>query len=319
MAYSKFNPVTSGEINTFIGPKSAATAYASSVEATNAVAAIYGVGYGDRGYGQSAPDLTPISPNQGVIKAKWNTLYSAMTAIALHQGTSTALIPPNLTIDYGPLVAHDGSGAYNIPSVISSTDTNRFNTNSGASMSLLSNQLTVTKAASWGTSITCEVQAAFATEDAARFFFNSGGEIRIALAQPTGTAQDNAWNAALASIGSIAFKANTSTRSGAAGAAQAIGYYQLTTSNQLIYDGSNIGSGSYSTNDVLVYARAQTITGLNGAKGYQIRFVITLQDQHTNAFFDTVAAGANAVFSVLKATAVLSGIATPTFSTITAF
>lgn len=318
MAYSKFNPVTQGEINNFIGPKSQSTAYASSAEATQKIAAIYGVGYGDRGYGQSAISLAPIAQYSPAKATEWNALRNAIASIASHQGTAQALLPP-VASGYNPLVAHDGSGTYNLASMVSSVDTNRFNTNSGASMTLYSSQLTVTRAASWNATITCEVQADFASEDAARYFFNTGGEIRIALAQPTGTAQSNSWNSVLSGVGTIAFKANTTTRSGAIGTPQAIGYYQLTTSNQLIFDGSNIGSGAYSTNDVLVYARAQTITGLNGAKGYQIRFVITLQDQHTNAYFDTVAAGANAVFSVLKSTAVMTGITTPTFSTITAF
>lgn len=319
MSYSKFNPVATSEVNSFVGPKSNTTAYASSAEATNAVAAIYGVGYGDRGYGQTSISLAPITQYSKVSTATWDALRNAISAIASHQGTSQTILPPVSSATYGPLVAHDGSGSYNIPSMISLIDTNRFNTNSGASMSLYSSLQTVTRSTSWNAAITCEVQADFASEDAARYFFNTGGEIRIALAQPTGTVQDNAWNTALAGIGSISFKANTTTRGGTAGAAQAVGYYQLTTSNQLIFNGTDIGSGAYSTNDVLVYARAQTITGLNGAKGYQIRFVITLQDQHTNAYFDTVAAGTNAVFSVLKSTAVMTGITTPTFSVVTTF
>jgi hypothetical protein len=186
-------------------------------------------------------------------------------------------------------------------------------------MTLTSNALTITRASTWGAAsggITAVATVSFTSEDAARYFFNSGGEVRFAISHPTGSTQNTNWNTALTNVGTVAFKAHSTTRTGTAGTPTAIGYYELTTSDQSILSGA-IGSGAYSTNSIAVSARAATITGANGAKGSQIIFTITLTDSHTNAFSDICAAGTAVTFAHLKATAVLSGIVSPTFATTT--
>lgn len=321
MSYSKYQSISSNDLNIFIGPYNNSTAYTSSAGATSKIAALYGVGYGDRGYGQTAISLAPQTSFTKLSTTEWNNLLSAITVLANHQGTSASLLPPAIT-SYSNAQAHDGTGTYNIPSMISSVDTNRFNTNGGGSMTLTANALTITRATTWGAgnaSITAVGQVSFASEDAARYFFNSGGEIRFVIAHPnTSTSQDTNWNTTLANIGTIKFGANATARTGTSGSPQAIGYYQLTTANQALITGI-VGSGAYSTNTVTVQAKAVTITGANGAKGSQIQFTFTLADVHTNVNYDVVQTGTNVVFSHLRATAFLSGIAAPTFSTITNF
>jgi hypothetical protein len=93
----------------------------------------------------------------------------------------------------------------------------------------------------------------------------------------------------------------------------------LTTAYQTIFNGANIGTGSYTANGVMVEALAQTITGSNGAKGSVINLRVTLTDGHTNAFSDSVASGTNAQFGFKKATVNVSGIASPTPATVTSF
>lgn len=261
--------------------------------------------------------LIPVSASD------WLNLRNVIASCASHQGTATTLLPPASDFVAGASIKAEASAttAYDFATMIANVDSNRFNTNSGASMTLTANALTISRASTWGAGsagITCTANATFASEDAARYFFNSGGEIRFALSHPTGSTQDNNWNAALAAVGTVAFKAHSTTRSGTAGTPAAIGYYELTTSAQTILSGA-IGSGAYSTNSITVTAAATSITGANGAKGFQIQFVITLSDSHTNAWTDVCAAGTAAVFSHLKATAVLSGIASPTISQVVGF
>jgi hypothetical protein len=112
---------------------------------------------------------------------------------------------------------------------------------------------------------------------------------------------------------------HTATSStGSSGLSSTIGYYDLTGSNQTIIDGTNIGTGAYTANDVLIQAQRLSFAGVNGGNGAGVRVTITLTDQHTNAFFDTVSSGTSASFSVLKAT-FLSGIVTPTGTVTNAF
>jgi hypothetical protein len=326
MTYAKGSTVLAADYNAFTGGLDVTSAFASSAAATSTAAGLLGVGYGDRGYGQTSISLPPLVVGQTIIGSAWSNLRSAVALMASHQGTASTLNPPSTEFNIGSSIKAEAiaTTAYDFASMLSSVDANRFNTNGGASMTLTASAITIARGTTWGTSgapnITCTVDVTWATEDAARFFFNSGGEIRLALAHPvTTTTQDANWNSVLAALGTFALKANTFTRSGSSGTPAAIGYYQLTGSTQRAFDGTNIGTGAYTANDVYVDVLYQNYTGTNGAKGRTVRFIITLQDQHSNSFYDQVNAGTNAVFSHLKATAVLSGIATPTFTAVVGF
>ncbi len=324
MSYAQGQNIAAADYNGFAGGVAITSAFASSAAATQKIAALLGVGYGDRGYGQSTPSLPVRVAGDSVAASDWANLRTAIATLASHQGTATSQLPPSGDFVAGANVKAETTAAtttYDFATMIANVDSNRFNTNSGASMTLTANALTISRASGWGSgsaSITCTANATFASEDAARHFFNSGGEIRFALSHPTGSTQDNNWNAALAGVGTVAFKAHSTTRSGSNGTPAAIGYYELTTSAQTILSGA-IGTGAYSTNSISVTAAATSIAGSNGAKGFQIQFVITLSDSHTNAWTDTCSAGTAAVFSHLKATAVLSGIASPTISQVVGF
>lgn len=326
MTYAKNSTILASDYNTLTGGLDVSSAFASAAAATHAAAGLFGVGFGDRGYGQTTPTIPAVIAGTTTINTtQWSNLRSIISTLASHQGTTATLLPASGAFAAGQSVVAEvpATTSYDIPTMLVNVDTNRFNTDSGASMTLSGAALTITRASAWGAasgSITAVGQADFASEDQARYFFNSGGEIRLALNHAsTATAQDTDWGTTLAGVGNIKFAANGTSRTGAKGTAQAIGYFQLTTSYQLIFDGTNIGGGIYTANDVLVYAKAVAITGSNGAKGYQVQFQIVLQDQHTNAFSDSVASGTKVDFSYLKATAVLSGIVTPTFTNITNF
>lgn len=329
MTYAQDSNILAADFNTLTGGLDVTSAYASSAAATNAAAALYGIGFGDRGYGQSTPAVPPVVAGNSVVGSAWANLRSIISTMASHQGTAQTLLPPATDFNAGSPVKAEKSAttAYDIATMISNVDTSRFNTNSGTSMTLTANALTVTRGSVWGTqgtfgtpSITCTVDVTWATEDAARFFFNSGGEIRFVLAHPTtNTTQNSNWNSVLSNLGTFAFKAHSTTRSGSGGTPAAIGYYELTSAAQRAFDGTNIGTGAYTANDVYVDVLYQNYAGVNGAKGRTVRFIITLQDQHTNSYSDQVASGTNAVFSHLKATAVLAGIATPTFTATVGF
>lgn len=323
MSYSKGQNIAAADYNGFAGGVAITSAFASSAAATQKVAALLGVGYGDRGYGQSTPSLPVRVTGDAIAASDWLNLRNAISTLASHQGTAVTLLPPTGDFAANAVVKAEvpATSASDFATMIANVDSNRFNTNSGASMTLTSNALTITRASTWGAAsggITCSFTANFGSEDVTRYFFNSGGEIRLVLSHPTGSTQDSNWNAALAALGTIAFKAHSTTRTGTVGTPNAIGYYELTTTDQVILSGA-IGTGAYSTNSVSISARAASITGANGAKGSQIIFTVTLTDSHTNAFSDICSSGTSAVVSYLKATAVLSGIGSPAISQVTGF
>lgn len=331
MAYEVANDILDNEINGFIGSGGTA-AYASQVAvdaAAPCVGAVYGVGFGDRGYGQTAITLTPVVPGQLIAEDEWKDMRNALAVIREHQtGSVPGTIPPTTVLDTGDVIqAHESSGptldAFDFNSQISSGDSSRFVADAAkvgtfATTGTSSN----TRGSSWGGgsgSINLEFDVSYGSENAARYFFNSGGQVRIDLSHPAGSSQDNDWSASLGTrLGQVRFAYTSTSSTGTSGLSSSIGFYDLTGSYQTIINGANIGTGAYTTNDVLIEAHRLGFGGVNGGNGTGVRFRITLTDQHVNAFFDTVSSGTAASFAVLKAT-FLSGIVTPSGSVFNAF
>lgn len=323
MTYAKGSAIQAADYNTFAGLTG--TAAASAVAAQNKAGHLYGIGFGDRGYGQTTPTLGAIAAGASVGQ-EWQNLRTVMSNMSAWQNTSQTLLPASGSFNAtSNIVAHEQDApsinSFDIQDMLALLDTNRLNYQVG-NMTLTSSAASSTRATTWGAAagaITAEFSVTFASEDAARFFFNSGGEVRVALAHPdTTTPRNTTWNTVLSNL-AVAFRANASSRiTGSYGTAQAIGYYQLTTAYQTILDGTNSGTGVYTVNDFVVQARATSIAGVNGAKGSVIYFRVVLTDEQTNAFSDIVASGTNAVVSHLRATGTVT-VAAPTVATVTAF
>jgi hypothetical protein len=321
MTYLKGSPAQASDYNALAGLTG--TAAGSSAAATQVAGYLLGIGYGDRGYGQTSTTLTAVSAGSVITGNPWLNLRTAINTIATWQNAATTQLPSAAEMSSGAVhFAAVGGTPYSIPGLLTTLDTNRHTYQIG-NMTLTSSAATTTRSTTWGAgggSITCEFSVTFADEQAARYFFNTGGDIRIALAHPsTLTTRDSSWNTILSSL-VVAFKANSSTRlTGSYGTAQSVGYYQLTTSYQTILDGTNSGTGAYTVNDFIVQAKALTITGTNGAKGSVVYFKVVLTDEQTNAFSDIVQSGTNAILSHFRATSVFTNISAPTCAVVTAF
>lgn len=323
MAYEVGDPALDNEYNDFIGV-SGTSAFASqgAVDAAApCVGAIYGVGYGNRGYGQSGVTLTAVTTATVISSAQWTDMSTALDVCTESQdGTASSLIPPASVTEVADLiVAHESSppssNAYDYNSVIAAVEANKFILDSakdGTFATLLASS--TTRGLAWGSgsgSIDCIFDFDFGSENAARYFFNSGGQLRIDMSHPGGTPQDNDWSTSLGTrLGQVRMTHTATTSTGSSALSSGIGFYDLTGSNQTIIDGTNIGSGAYTANDVLIQAQRLGFVGTNGGNGTGVRITITLTDQHVSGWFDSVSSGTNASFSVLKAT-FLSGIVTP--------
>jgi len=320
MTITSGSNILASDFNDIAGTINATSAYPSSIAATAKVAALYGVGYGDRGYGQTSPALNSVSAGNPIRAQDFLDLRSAISAICSYQGTSQTTLPVASIFTPG---ANVNTAAHAVLASYASTiDANRL-VAAAANMAVTPSALSVSRTAAWGTStggITCEVTAAFPSEDAARFFFNSGGSINLVMAHAsTASPQDTFWTNVLSALGTIKIGARSTSRSGSGGTPAAIGYYNLTAAYQNVLDGTNIAAGAYSANDVLVQAAALSIAGVNGGNGTAVKIRVLLTDQHTNSFYDSVRAGTSATFGFTKAASVLTGIATPVFTTNTNF
>jgi len=109
----------------------------------------------------------------------------------------------------------------------------------------------------WSAAIDCEFSYTFADFAQARYFFNSGGAFNISgliTGYSIGTGWDGAgFNEIFTTMGTILMNYTQTTQSGSGGTPSSIGYYDLTTSNQLIF--TQTGTSAYTDAIFEIYAR----------------------------------------------------------------
>lgn len=287
---------------------------------------VYAVGNGDRGYGQTAIAQGAVSAGGAILASQWTNLRNMIVVCANQQGTSITSLPPSGAFVAGqPIIAHEQTSpslnTYELANNVTAIDTNRLNV-SGTSMSLATGVWTVTRASAWVGSIVAEVTVTWADENHARYYFNSGGQIRMTGSQPTGTAEANLWHNALATgLGTLQFAAHATTNTGTIPGSAAIGYYELTDSYQTIFHDSATVGGTFYTgtgNQIVIQAKRLSHLGVNGGNGNGVEFHILLED--TGIYVSrSVPAGASFSFDNLSATTFLTGVTTGSYATATPF
>ena len=304
MTYAVSGLIQAGDYNGFVGNTAPSSAYASSLAATDKVAALIGVGYGDRGYGQTSTNVAPTSTGVAVSAGQWNNLLNVMSTLNTHQGSGLTLQP---TVASGGTITYQSS----IPTNIATLDTNRLLSN--ITQMTVSSALTSSISTPWSGTITHVFTVDFGTEDAARYFFNSGGQIRWSGSNTGGsTGSAAAWAALLTAMGTIKMGADSTTYTGSGGTiTNNIGYYGLTGS--LVQTFIHYGSGPYYSG---LYYSIQVsrgnYSGSNGGNGSLINCTVTLYD----SAYGSVNGTTSSAIDQYKAGGVLT-ITNPTFTTIT--
>lgn len=257
------------------------------------IANILGTGSGESGYGQalSSSQITPPTSlgagNGDTVEALFmQQLYNDMNKAYTHQtGTDISAIVSSVTNNnvIGADVTGDGltysgdrtswtfnnqdtKGGFNdYLSAMTVIETNKFNIFLGTpSQGTVLYPVSDVRTTDWGSpgsvSIDMEFTATFTSADQRRFFFNSGGEIRMTGSLSGGTTgtttKDYNWSTMLSNIGTVKFNYNTTTAS--SGTTYAIGNGQLTSVYQTILTKS--GSGVYAENTLTIQAKQNSAT-----------------------------------------------------------
>jgi hypothetical protein len=152
------------------------------------VNATWGTGVTSAGYGQTA--ITTVSAAGTVTATQWATLVNTITSMASHQGTAitarTAPVTGN-TISILSAVNTDITNCYNNRGNAAASGT-QFTGYTGTN-----SKTDATSGTPW--SITFTNTVTFASANAARYFFNAGGLIKIDLSKTaTGDFGDPEWN-----------------------------------------------------------------------------------------------------------------------------
>lgn len=288
----------------------------------------YAVGDGDSGYGQTTFPLINVAIGKIIEAQEWRDMVNAISVCGVHQGTVTTPNPFTglLTdIEVGDFVqAHDqdppSSKPVDLIDTIALVQANRLNYDPG-SVSVLTDQLVSSRGAAWSNTIQHRFTVIFPTADQARYFFNSGGEIRVRGSRSGGSAtpQNTAWTSLLATFGTFSMSVHGSATTGTLDFLNSgVGYFELTTGFQTMatVDGTPPG-GAYGTNSIVLEARTMdpTPVGANNDNGRRLEFRITYTDAHSNVFFDTVDGTITSNVDMQIATSPLT-IAAPAFATV---
>lgn len=274
---------------------------------------VLSTGSGDKGYGQSIGTWTDATTADVSTAAKWIEMRNYINAARKHQlGNSTGYLEADLPTPVAgtSLITAAIANAYE-------AKTNEIFSQSltygATSMTLTANAFTNTRTSAWSGTIDAEIDVTWPSADAARWFFNSGGEIRIVTSHPGGTANNNSWANALSRVGTVSMSAHGTTRTGNNGTpATNVGFYELPVDPAgyaIILDGTNFdptyaGIPSYQFMDDFYIRAKRTANG--------VRFLVQLIEQNGA----TMTSGTAIRFSHLKATTYLTdpAIVTPTFS-----
>jgi hypothetical protein len=286
MTYAQYGTIAAADYNTLVGTNPNTT--------SGTLNTVWSTGGTTAGYGQTA--ITTVSTGNSVAAANWANLVNKTSNSASHQGTSITSVTAPVT---GGTVTYLSA----IPTNLTTIYTSRLNAASQGST--VAN--TATRASSWSTQILFTHTVTFANGDAARYFFNSGGQLKITCSQPTGTAIDNLWNALATAVGTITISApssgtitiispNTYTGvkkvggSGTATVSTNNGYYALTTANANIFSQTAAtGPSGYLSSYISVNVKSNGTQGSNGDTG-SIITIYTLWDEVPDGY--AVALGA---------------------------
>tara|TARA_B110000908_G_scaffold154776_1_gene192401 strand:- start:1455 stop:2387 length:933 start_codon:yes stop_codon:yes gene_type:complete len=225
----------------------------------SSISLILGTGSGQNGYGQAVTSLPVNNTGDVVEAADMNAIYADILKARVHQvgvgDVGIAEVVQHLNIvaeqtsnfinDQGEsLTDPDGfkKGIEDFESLMTQVQTDKALIH--PSQAAIEPGISSTRSSTWNGLIVHEVAVTFSSAAAKRFFFNTGGEIRLS-ANNTGASTPKGldWAQLCSQIGIIKFSAET-TVSTSGGGGSTVGNYDLTTSFQNIYQ--KIGSGTYS-------------------------------------------------------------------------
>lgn len=275
MTYAQYGTIAASDYNTLVGTNPNTT--------SGTLNTVWSTGGTSAGYGQIA--ISTVAAGDSVLAASWANLINKTSNAASHQGTSISSVT-------APSAGNTVTYLSAIPTNLTSIYTNRLNayTQGGSTANA------VTRATAWSTQILFTHTVTFANGDAARYFFNSGGQLKITCSQPTGSAIDNLWNSLANAVGTINISAPSSgtitiispatytgvQKTGGSGSATISpnnGYYALTTANANVFSQTAAtGPSGYLSSYISVNLKSNGTQGSNGDKGSVIT-IYTLWDE----------------------------------------
>ena len=292
MTYASGSTILAADYNGLVGT--------NPNTASGTLNTVWSTGGTTAGYGQTA--LATVAAGDSILATSWANLVNRTSNAATHQGTTITSVSAPST---GGVITYLSA----IPTNLTTIYTSRLNaaTQSGTTSN------TVTTASTWSSVATFTQTVTFANGDAARYFFNSGGQLAMTCSHPSGTGINLLLNNLASNVGTVVLSAMNSgtaniagtsyngvTRIGGGGNSPTIGtnsgYYALTTSNaNIYYQTASTGPSGYLSTNINIFAKTNGTVGSNGDVGNVIT-ITTVWDEIPNGL--TVATGSVTTLTV---------------------
>lgn len=220
---------------------------------------VLGTGSGNTGWGQTSKIVSSaVSTSSRVTINEWANLRLDIINAYKHINGSnpiTAQVSEGQTIRYTSTFTPD-TGTLDVPQNQYDVWANNITTNRfivAAGESALSSVQSSSRTGSWITQSACTITFSFPTANEARYFFNSGGQIRISSSRTGGvtSSQNTSWTSLLSTAGTQNFGGNnpgtgTSPSNG-------LNWYRTTDAFQTYYTAT--ASSPYGSNNWQLQAR----------------------------------------------------------------
>ena len=293
MTWAQGGLIQSTDYNTMVGGNPTTTA--------NTLNAVWATGGTKNGYGQTA--LANVAVGGTVGATEWANLTGRTANCGTHQGSSLSSV-------ITPVVP--GSVIYqaNIQTNLNTVYSNKLN---AASQGTTASN-TATYGSTWVNAITFVHTATFANGDAARYFFNSGGQLAITCSHPGASGVDLLLHDLAANIGTIVMSAPTSEtitvvgtsyagikKVGGGGTAPSVlattsGYFAQTVANANVFlQTASTGPAAYLGTFINILTKSNGTQGTNGDAGSVIT-IYTVWDEIPNGL--TAAIGSATTLTV---------------------
>jgi hypothetical protein len=215
---------------------------------------ILGVGSGTSGYGQTISSAQ-VSVNDPIRASQWTALRNDLLRARQHQ--TGADESGNLTvINAGETVASNSIEVeYNNFSDVVIANKLTVAGSQGSTSELIASSRNGDSVGPWNGILSNQITVSFSDANHARYFFNAGGNFQITSSRSgtVSSSKDSTWTTMLSQSGVVTMNYTTTTTSNL-GSAYNIGFYSLTTTDQLIFQ-KTAPSGSYSENLYEIYAK----------------------------------------------------------------
>lgn len=264
MSYAQFGTIQASDYNALVGANPGGTA--------NVLNTVWATGSGGSGYGQTAE--ANVAVGDTVTAVKWANLITKTSNSASHQSSSITSVTAPAS---GNTITYNANVVTNLQTIY----TNRLN---AVSQSATSSN-TATYGSTWLNAITFTHTVSFANGDAARYFFNSGGQLAITCAHPAGTGINLLLNNLASNVGTVVLSSpitgaatisgtsyNGVTKVGGGGSTPTIstnsGYYAWSTSNaNVFYQTASTGPSGYLSTNINIFVKTNGTVGSNGDVG----------------------------------------------------